>query len=94
MIQENAGDHPVKQIEIRPYTGKQIAGFYNISTKMLRSWLKPHHELIGLKVGHYFNPRQVRVIFDKLGKPKNLPLLLTLTLLSECCRLLPFQAIA
>lgn len=54
---------------IKPYTNKELAGLYGISTRILRNWLRMHTVFIGPKIGRYFTSLQVRTIFEKLGEP-------------------------
>ena len=58
----------------RPITNKELAAAYGISTKTLRSWLLRHQEHIGPKVGRYYNSRQVRIIYERLGEPTHAPI--------------------
>lgn len=55
---------------IRPLTHKELAGLYNVSWLTFQKWLKPHMGDIGKKTGHFYNTKQVMVIFDKLGWPE------------------------
>jgi hypothetical protein len=58
-----------KEIELRPYTHKDLAGFYKVSWVTFQEWLKPFMEEIGPKKGHFYNLRQVKIIFERLGWP-------------------------
>ncbi|MFT3979453.1 MAG: MerR family transcriptional regulator [Ferruginibacter sp.] len=55
--------------QARPYTNKELAALYGVSTKTLRTWLLRHQQSIGPKSGRYFTSKQVRIIFDGLGEP-------------------------
>ena len=57
------------EMAVKAYTTKELAAMYGISPKTLRTWLTPHKELIGLKMGRYFTALQVRLIFERLGIP-------------------------
>lgn len=57
------------EIIIKGYTVRELAGFYGISPKTFRTWLKPHLVNIGEKQGRYYTALQVRIIFEKLGLP-------------------------
>jgi len=57
------------EITIRPYTAKELAALYGVSTKTLRTWLLPHQQAIGEKISRYFTSLQIRIIFEKLGSP-------------------------
>lgn len=58
-----------KESFIRAYATRELAEMYGVSPKTMRNWLKPHMQSIGQRKGWYFNTRQVRIIFDKLGHP-------------------------
>ncbi len=55
---------------IRPYTHKELAALYRVSWLTFQKWLKPHATDIGKKTGHFYNTKQVQIIFDKLGQPE------------------------
>jgi len=57
------------EITIRPYTAKELAALYGVSTKTLRTWLLPHQAAVGEKISRYFTALQIRIIFEKLGAP-------------------------
>jgi len=54
---------------VKPYTVKELAGLYGVSTKTLRTWMMPHKEAIGERVSRYFTALQIQTIFDRLGMP-------------------------
>jgi hypothetical protein len=56
--------------EVKPYTNKQLAVLYGVSTRILRNWLRLHAAFIGPKKGHYFTSLQVKTIFERLGPPE------------------------
>jgi hypothetical protein len=56
-------------IEIRPYTTKQLAALYCVSTNTFCKWINRHKKSIGKKLGHFYSIQQVLVIFEKLGYP-------------------------
>ena len=58
-----------EEIKIRPYTGKELAGLYGVSTRTLRSWLEPHKDSIGIRTSKVFTVKQVKIIFEKIGEP-------------------------
>lgn len=62
----NLHDTPVP---IRPYSCKELIALYGISRKTLSRWLLPFEAEIGERQGHYYNVKQVTIIFDKLGQP-------------------------
>ena len=57
------------EVMIKPYTVKELAEIYGVSTKTLRTWMLPHREAIGERVSRYFTALQIQVIFDRLGLP-------------------------
>ena len=60
-----------KIIKVRPYNMKQLASLYGMGYKTIRKWLKAHEPSIGKKIGNFYSFRQVIIIFQKLGLPKN-----------------------
>ena len=54
---------------VKAYTITELAGLYGISLKTLRTWLSPHQERIGPRLGRYYTVLQVRRIFECLGQP-------------------------
>lgn len=59
----------IRKEEIKPYSKKELAILYEVSPRCLDTMLKPFDEEIGKKKGWYFNVKQIRTIFDKLGYP-------------------------
>jgi transposase len=55
--------------EVRPCSIKEIAEIYNMSTKTIRNWLRPHLKEIGKRQGRYYTIKQVKIIFTCLGLP-------------------------
>lgn len=45
---------------------KQIAAWFNVSTKTLDKWLAPYVDLIGPRDGYYFSIPQLLVIMEVL----------------------------
>lgn len=54
---------------IMPASTKELAGIYSVSNKTFLKWIKPFAGDIGTKNGRYFTVLQVKVIFEKLGRP-------------------------
>ena len=54
---------------MKPYSPGELAAQYGISTKTLRTWLKMHHQHIGIRMGKYFTALQIRIIYERLGVP-------------------------
>ena len=57
------------EFPIRAYSIKELAGFYRVSTKVFRKWIAMIETNIGPRIGHLYNPAQVKVIVQHLGKP-------------------------
>lgn len=54
---------------VKPCSIKELAAIYDMSTKTIRKWMKPHLEEIGKREGRYYTIRQVKIIFVCLGLP-------------------------
>jgi hypothetical protein len=54
---------------IRPYTKKDLAALYELSTRAFYTMFRPHEELVGKKSGRYYSILQVETIFKRLGLP-------------------------
>lgn len=59
------------QPEMKPLNYKQLAAIYDVTHKTLKCWLEPFMEEIGEMRGKTFTLKQVRIIYDRLGEPKN-----------------------
>lgn len=59
-----------KVIHIKPYTTKEIAAMYGISTKTIIRWMEPIKNEVGEKRGRYFTVNQVERIFTEIGLPR------------------------
>jgi transposase len=58
------------KLRIKAYSMKEVANMYEVSGRTMRRWLTPFRTEIGQRRGRYFNPKQIRIIFDKLGIPE------------------------
>lgn len=58
-----------KEFVIKTYTQKELAGFYGVTPKTFRRWLKRALVDIGTRLGNYYSPQQVRIIVERLGYP-------------------------
>lgn len=58
-------------MEIRSYSIGELSKLYNMSVKTMNRWLKPHNEVIGKREGRYYTVKQVKMIFDLIGLPKD-----------------------
>jgi uncharacterized protein YjcR len=55
---------------IKSYNLKELAVIYGEDPRTIKNWLQPHVEAIGRKKGQKYTPKQVQIIFDKIGLPK------------------------
>jgi len=54
---------------IQPYTPKELAALYRCSVKTFGKWMQLIKADLGPRVGHFYNPKQVRIILERLGEP-------------------------
>jgi transposase len=66
MIEETGTTH------LKAYSVKQLAEVYEVSPKVLRTWISEIEKEVGLKNGHFYNHRQIKIIFDEFGIPPGL----------------------
>ena len=59
-----------EKIEIKPYSKQELADLYKIGVRSMTTWLMPFEEGIGIRQGRYYNLKQVRYIFERLGLPE------------------------
>jgi len=57
------------RIQLKAYSTMEIAKFYEVSERTLKRWLSSYENEIGQKIGYFYTPKQVRIIFEKLGMP-------------------------
>ena len=57
------------QIELKGYSIKELATLYQISGKTMKKWITEFVPDVGKRVGHYYTPKQVKVIFKEIGIP-------------------------
>ena len=57
------------QIEIKGYSIKELATLYQISGKTMKKWIMEFAPDVGKRVGRYYTPKQVKVIFKEIGIP-------------------------
>lgn len=55
--------------EVKPYTHRELSGYYGVCDKTLKRWLLPFQGQIGEKNGRYYTVYQVRIILEKIGVP-------------------------
>lgn len=56
-------------IRVEPRSLKELAQAYGVSTDVIKNWIKPFQRKIGRKRGWYYNVRQVKIIYERLGPP-------------------------
>lgn len=61
------------KIRLKAYSMKEVAGLYDVSGKTLKTWLLPFKNEIGRRSGRFYTPKQMKVIFEKLGIPEEVP---------------------
>jgi hypothetical protein len=71
IMQPNSTDK--KLIPIKPLRLTEIAMLYETSPRVLESWIRQNKQLLGKKMGWYFTPLQINLIFEHLGPPVHLP---------------------
>ncbi len=60
-----------KVAKVRAYSIGELAALYEISPKTMNRWLTPHLERIGKRQGRFYTVKQVEIIFEYLGLPKD-----------------------
>ena len=66
-MKQNEIDAP--KIKLRAYSLKELSGMYECSGKSMKTWIAPFKQEIGQRVGRFYTPRQMKIIFEKLGVP-------------------------
>lgn len=56
----------------RPRTVTEIAELYGYTVRIMKRKIKVFSDLIGKKVGWYYDPIQIEIIFKQLGIPPGL----------------------
>lgn len=54
--------------EIKVYTASELATIYGVDVETFKKWLAKINNL-GERVGYYYMPKQVEIIFNHLGTP-------------------------
>ncbi len=57
------------KVPVKCYTISELAAVYDLTAKAFRTLLKPHLSAIGKRVGRYYSPKQVLIIFDRIDLP-------------------------
>ena len=58
-----------EEFRVQSYTQKQLADAYRTPERTFRKWLERIRPAVGERIGHFYNPKQVKIITDHLGKP-------------------------
>lgn len=61
-----------KEVDIIPYTHKELAMMYKTNPRTLTRWLAKFKDELGERVGHHYNIKQVKIIFKKLDVPSRI----------------------
>lgn len=65
-----------QRIRIIPYSLKELAIIYGVGRTVIKHWLSPFETEIGPRLGRYYTVAQIKIIFERLGVPEKLTLLL------------------
>jgi len=62
-----------KVFQVKAYMKKQLIEELNLSSAYeFDKIVKPHAEKVGERMGHYYTPKQVRIIFDVVQTHKKM----------------------
>ncbi len=70
MSSESNKNNKHENIPVQPYSLKELSAMYGVSKNTFKKWLQPFKEELGKRNGYYYNNKQVKLIFDKLGSPE------------------------
>lgn len=59
----------ITDARIKAYRMDELACLYEVDKGTLRRWLRPFSIEIGPRLGYYYTPAQVKIIFKNLGVP-------------------------
>jgi hypothetical protein len=60
------------QIQLKACSKNDLVELYKVNWKILKAWIKPHEEEIGPRIGHFYTPKQMKIILEKLGFPEKI----------------------
>ena len=63
-------DTLISEIQVKAYSKHELVDLYKVSWKVIKVWLKPHEDEIGKRIGHFYTPKQTKIILEKLGVPE------------------------
>jgi hypothetical protein len=58
------------RIQLKAYSMKEMAGLYKVCERTIKTWLAPFEKEIGQKTGRFYTPKQMKIIFEKIGVPE------------------------
>ena len=58
-----------KKYKQRAKTLKDLATEYGVSEDIFRKWIEPFKDEIGKRVGFFYTPKQIRIIYERLDTP-------------------------
>jgi len=59
-----------EEVRLKSYSKSELKEMYGISAKTLSAWIKPFKEELNIKSNQrLYTPKQIKIIFDKLGNP-------------------------
>ena len=59
-----------QQIRLKAYSITELAELYGRSGKTMKMWLGHIEKEIGPRMGHFYTPKQVGIIFEEFGFPE------------------------
>jgi len=57
-------------IQVKAYSKTEIAELYKLSMKSITKWLAQIEKELGPRIGRFYSPKQVEIIFKEYGIPK------------------------
>lgn len=58
-----------QHIRLKAYSVKDLSMLYECSRKTMRKWIGEFAKEVGPRVGHFYTPKQTKIIFEKVGIP-------------------------
>jgi hypothetical protein len=56
----------------RPCTTTDLSLVYGVNRRTVAVWLRPFRAMLGERISYYYTQKQVELIFEKLGAPRDL----------------------
>jgi uncharacterized protein YjcR len=57
------------KVRLKAYSLKELAQLYECSPKTMKTWLIRFEKEIEPRMGYFYTPKQIKIIFEKLGIP-------------------------